>query len=83
MLVAAHELILRQGMYDADISFADVTGVHAGAISRAATAKLVFGTGEGTFEPGRLLRRDQMASLIGRTLNRLGSARWIPAPSAP
>ena len=80
MVVAAHELILRQEMYDAGISFDDVQGVHADAISRAATARLAFGTGDRTFEPSASLRRDQMASLVGRTLNRLGSARFVQAP---
>ena len=83
VLVAAHEFALRQGMYDEGITFDDVTGVHASAISRAATAHLAFGTADGEFQGSRPLRRDQMASLVGRTLNRLGSARYISVPGGP
>lgn len=81
VLVAAHELILRQPLYDEGVRFDDVDGVHASAISRAATAHLIFGTDTGSFRPATPLRRDQLASLVGRTANRLGSARPLSMPT--
>ena len=82
MVVAAHEMILGHDMYDEGVTFDDVRGIHADSISRAATAHLVFGTDDGSFEPARQLRRDQMASLVGRAVNRLASGRGLTTPTA-
>ena len=52
--------------------FEDVsTGVHVPAIEAAAERGIVFGRADGTFGPDMPTRRDQMASLIARTLEKL------------
>jgi hypothetical protein len=50
--------------------FTDVAGsVHEGSINALAAAGIALGTGlEGRFEPNALIRRDQVAALIGRAL---------------
>jgi hypothetical protein len=48
--------------------FDDVAGVHAGNIDTATELGLMFGRDDGTFGPGRATRRDQMASVLVRTL---------------
>ena len=80
VVVAIHELILAAGLYDEGVAFDDVSGTHAAAISRAATAGIVRGTSAGTFEPDRTVRRDEIAALLGRAVNRMS---WLRTPAPP
>jgi hypothetical protein len=60
--------------------FRDAVGdVHEGAIACMAWWSVTSGTGRGTYEPGRSVRRDQMASFLARMLQRSG----VTLPSAP
>lgn len=53
-------------------SFDDVAGdTHEVNINKAAGAGLTSGTSAGAVSPGAAVRRDQMASFLARTLNRL------------
>jgi hypothetical protein len=50
--------------------FSDVTGTtHAAAIERAAALGIATGFADGTFRPGALVTRAQMASFLARTLD--------------
>ncbi|MEX2621618.1 MAG: S8 family serine peptidase [Egibacteraceae bacterium] len=57
-----------------DAGFGDVAAgnVHAAAVSCAAWYGLAQGTGATTFAPGTSVRRDQMASFIGRLVEQAG-----------
>jgi hypothetical protein len=55
-------------------------------IDKAAAAGFAAGTGTRTFAPGRLVRRDQMASFLARTLDLIvaeGMAAVPPPPGRP
>lgn len=53
----------------APYTYSDIEGnVHAGAIQALSDAGIISGLGDGTFGPGMNVRRDQMASLLGRWL---------------
>jgi len=82
VVVRAYELMLQAEMYDAGVEFDDVSGTHATSISKAATSGLVHGTDAGGFEPGRLVRRDEMAAILGRTVNRMSWSRWLGIPAS-
>lgn len=79
LLVRAYEYVLRLEMFDRGAEFIDVSGAHADAIGKAATAHLVFGS-DSRFFPDRTLRRDQMAALVGRTLDRVATGRFVLPP---
>lgn len=52
--------------------FDDVAdGVHAAHVDAAFELDLVLGTGDGEFDPGSRTRRDQMASMVTRSLDQL------------
>jgi hypothetical protein len=54
---------------DSDHAFIDVAGnVHADSIGRLAAADIVLGTSETTYDPDRMVARDQMASYLVRAL---------------
>ncbi len=54
---------------DGDPSFSDIEGnVHAGAIEALAALGVISGFEDGTFGPSMPVRRDQMASFLGRWL---------------
>ncbi|MBW3659376.1 MAG: S-layer homology domain-containing protein [Actinobacteria bacterium] len=59
----------------------DETSVHEDAINRAAAAGLASGTSDTTFAPHGSLGRDQMASLVARTLARLSSSGHAAPPA--
>ena len=80
MLVAGYEYALNSRLFDVGVTFTDVRGTHADAISRAATAGIVRGTNEGFFGSLHWMRRDQLASVVGRAANRLGGTAHLAAP---
>jgi hypothetical protein len=80
LAVRAYELIVGRELYDGQVTFDDVEGVHAPAISRAATAGLVQGRLDGTFRPHDPVRRDQAASMLARTMNRASWFAWVVLP---
>ncbi len=49
-------------------TFTDTRPPHEDAIRRLAAADIVQGRGDGTFDPGAAVRRDQLASLVVRTV---------------
>ncbi|MEX1176939.1 MAG: S-layer homology domain-containing protein [Nitriliruptor sp.] len=73
LIVRAVEKILGEELPAPRSPFTDVPsgGVHTTAIDKAHAAGLVEGRTATTFEPNEDVRRDQMASFIGRTLELL------------
>lgn len=49
----------------------DDASPHEGSINAISAAGIAQGTGDGNYEPGGDVRRDQMGSFLARTLNRL------------
>ena len=82
VLVGAYEYALNQRLFDAGVTFSDVRGTHADAISRAATAGMVRGTSEGHFGSLHQMRRDQLATVVARAANRLGGTAHLMSPPA-
>jgi hypothetical protein len=62
-------------------SFADVAGIHAPAVDCLAWRGIAHGTGYAAFAPAAAVRRDQMATLLARTLQL--AAIDLPAPTTP
>jgi hypothetical protein len=61
--------------------FADTAGnVHEPNIDRAAAAGLISGVTQDRFEPNRPVRRDQVATLLTRMLERLVADGDVAAP---
>ena len=63
------------------IAFADVDpgNVHAPAIERMATAGLLTGRADGTFQPATAVRRDQLASMLAAVLAQVQGPSDAPA----
>ncbi|MBS3942397.1 MAG: PD40 domain-containing protein [Actinobacteria bacterium] len=71
-LVRAYELAADTDLERVFDEFADDDGsTHEGAIDRAAFAGFAAGTSVSEFDPGASVRRDQMASFLVRTADRL------------
>jgi hypothetical protein len=60
--------------------FADVGGTHADAVERLAGAGIISGRADGTFGATRPVRRDQMASLLIRSLATTQGLTPAPGP---
>lgn len=76
-----HRLITATGgeLGGSPVRFADLAGSpHRAAVEALAGAGIVAGRGDGTFDGDAAVRRDQMASLLVRTLDR--GYRLSPAP---
>lgn len=86
LLVRAVERATGEELPTGGDGFDDTVGnVHETAIDKLATAEVVRGTGDGsTFEPREPLSRDQMATVLDRTLDLLdGSVDGSLPASAP
>jgi hypothetical protein len=59
---------------------AQILGVHLAQVDCAVAQKIAFGRNDNRYEPAADMRRDQMASLIARTLEAGGFD--LPAPAA-
>ena len=65
-------------------SFSDDTGnTHEANINRAATAGFAAGTSTGKYSPRAIVRRDQMATFLARTLDKLVQDGDAVAPASP
>lgn len=81
MIVRSLALVLDQPLPAPAGRFTDTDGnVHAGAIDAAAAAGITRGTTPTTFDPGGDTRRDQMASLLARTLEVLAADGRVAHP---
>ncbi len=71
-LVRTYEVLVDDAAAPSRVWFDDTAdSTHVGSIDRARDLGLVRGTGTLTYEPGASTRRDQMASLLARTLDAL------------
>lgn len=71
-LVRAYEAITGEILAVGPDRFTDDDGlVHEDAINRAAEAAIIVGLSSTTYQPHRDVQRDQAASILARTLNRL------------
>lgn len=83
MLLQAVEHVLGEELTATDDHFADDDGsVHEENIDKAAEAGLTVGVGPTRFDPRAPVRRDQAASLVGRTLDALVAAGRADLPSS-
>jgi hypothetical protein len=72
LLVRFHEHVTDQALRERGGHYDDTEGTqHENAIEQATVAGIVAGTGPRTYEPAAPVRRDQLASLITRSLARL------------
>jgi hypothetical protein len=84
MIVRALDLVLEEPLSTPDQGpFVDTAGsTHETAIDRAAEAGIVRGTTPTTFEPNADNRRDQMASMLARTLEVLATEGHVQPPGS-
>lgn len=81
-LVRAYERVTAERLVATRDWFPDDTGrVHEDAINRAAEADFVAGLSPTAYAPRRSVRRDQLASFLARTLDRLVSRRHTLPPA--
>jgi subtilisin family serine protease len=81
-LVRTHEHLAGRALPSAPTRFADTAGsVHEPNIDRAAAAGLISGVIQDRFEPSRPVRRDQVATLLTRMLERLVADGDLAAPT--
>ena len=65
------------------VTFADIDGnVHQEAIEALAAAGIVLGTAPSTYDPAAIVRRDQMASFLARTIEYATAGDLPDAPTA-
>jgi hypothetical protein len=60
------------------VDWAEIPPAHVRAVDCATARGIVRGGGDGAFEPRRDVRRDQMASLIARTVDSAEGVRGLP-----
>ena len=79
LLVRLTEQVTGEVLPASGTQFSDVaaTSTHAENIAKLVELGVIKGLGDGTYRPGTDLRRDQMASLISRTLDILIAAGHI------
>ncbi|SDD13462.1 WD40-like Beta Propeller Repeat [Paenibacillus sp. UNCCL117] len=53
---------------------------YAGAVNAAAAAGIVTGAGASSFEPGRLLTREEMTAMVVRAYRSAGGSESLPTP---
>ena len=81
MLARAWEFVIGEPLPEGPSVFTDVDGnVHRDNIEAAAAAGLVQGVSETEFAPDASTRREQMASLLARTLDRVAGEVRVPGP---
>lgn len=81
MLVASYERAAGEGLAGSRDWFADDGGSpHEDAINKAAQAGFVSGLSAARYGPNELIRRDQVASFLARTLDRLVAAGRTRTP---
>jgi subtilisin family serine protease len=81
-LVRTHEHLAGRALPPAPTRFTDTAGsVHEPNIDRAAAAGLISGVGQDRFAPGDAVRRDQVATLLARMLERLVADGDVAAPT--
>lgn len=75
LMVRAFEFVTERSMGRGDASFDDVEAgsTHAEAIAKIARIGFAKGSTSSTFEPGSSVSRGQMATFLGRMLNRLSA----------
>ena len=82
MIVRSLDLVLDEELPAPSGPFTDVPGTtHETAIDAAAEAGIALGVTATTFEPGADTRRDQMASLLARTLELLAAEGHVGPPA--
>jgi subtilisin family serine protease len=82
-LVRTHEHLAGRPLPPSPTRFADTAGsVHEANIDRAAAAGLISGVTHDRFAPGDPVRRDQVATLLARMLDRLVTDGDVAAPAA-
>jgi subtilisin family serine protease len=81
-LVRTYEHLAGRALPPAPTRFADTAGsVHEANIDRAAAAGLISGVSHDRFAPGDHVRRDQVATLLARMLERLVTDGDVAAPA--
>lgn len=84
-LVRAIKSLLAEVMPDQGTAFVDVQGtVHASSVDKLAAAGIAESVGSGTrYQPHGPVRRDQMASLLARSVNHVAQTRSSGPSVAP
>jgi streptogramin lyase len=79
LVVGVYERLLGEPLPPAPDAFSDDEGtVHEAAIDKAAATGLTNGVAAGTYRPGGVVQRDQMASFLTRVLERTVTATGAP-----